>query len=95
MERSLHPERSLPSRKSWFTSLLPYAAAVVLAFIAGYFARSLALERTGDERSGKGDVPVASSPAEDWTETFAEAYATRPGASRLARSLIAFSRALE
>ena len=89
------PDMPLPSKKAWSRAVLPYAAALILAFTAGYFFRSIPLPFTADEHSGGLENPAVGEPLEDWTQTFAEAYTINPGASRLARSLIAFSRALE
>ena len=88
-------DRPVQPAKPWFRIVLPFAAALILAFIAGYFARTLPLPFTSDVQSEGLEDPVVAEPSEEWKQKLADAYAGRSDDSRLARSLIAFSRALE
>jgi hypothetical protein len=80
-----------PGRAFW----LRFAAALVLAFAAGFLARDFIARDEGGVKSIDVDASAPASPDDDWRQTFAEAYAERSEASRLARSLVALSRCFQ
>jgi len=79
-----HDEAARPAIK---TSLLRYAAVLVLAFIGGYLARGP--QTTMQSQTTQQDK---SSSVSDWQLKFAKRYSEHPSDSSLARSLVALAR---
>ena len=73
-------------------AFLRYAAVVLLAFGAGYWANAAVSGSGATPRSGEVRV-VERSAARDFEMRMAAAYSSQPGRSGLARSLVALARA--
>lgn len=87
----------------WIGAVVRYAAAIGLAFAAGYFMRGGGGQEALPEASAsrpaeRADSDIARSvppPAGEWLQSAAEVYVSRPRGSSFARSLVAIAEAGE
>ena len=89
--------------RAWAGAVLRYAAAIGLAFAAGYFMRGGAGQEALTDASvtrpterADSDIALPMPPeAGDWLQRAAEVYVNRPRGSSFARSLVAIAEAGE